>query len=711
MPQNSQQSCQPFLDLFRDDLPQGKVIGSQVSPGGMPRRGLDVEGVMQIDHGALRIQPLAQPGWGRCALAYGPYPRQNGLAVAVMLLNGHNTAQTGEKLDPLPRQIKRWLRGTEAQTTGQRVKWLLKNGHKKGLPRHFQRWLWLYTHKNEPGIDENLAVGWFPSPVSGGDCPTGSAFTMHATGSENGELWARVSDHQLAAVRGVQNLPVYYLVILRERGAAYYAASLPGAHGLPAYPDFRPLAIDPFQQDAEVYAGVQQSVMGQIGFRVDSRIYGVQVEPFPEYAAWYGTAHAADSLSGTGVLEDSPAEMGGAWQVLRGHFTRSTEGTLGVEQANLAVLTPRQPCGLIHALVQVKAWPGGEVGLAWRVQDEANQWQIRLEVSGVHLRQCREGEWTEIATEKMKLTPGREYSLQILDDGQQFSLHLDGKMLFERRFEDPANQQALGVGIAAYGPVVEGWRSGGSIRSFEAHPRVIPAPAGLKLPCPWQPNSGPTLMRDDFSGPFGELSGHVEPISGKSWCKEFGPGTFNKTGSGGTQVQGSANSPNPGRTAYTLDWNQPDYADLSVNILPPGTERGQWEKGRAGLIFWQDAENYITVGTWLDDFYAGASISSFYLLNGFEELYDAVWSNVGKRVTWGKQYRLRVVFDGLNFLTFVDEEPVLFRSLTDVYPHMPRLAIRKVGIVVNWEWGNDTGSQFLTFEAKGRLPKLGALDE
>jgi len=43
---------------------------------------------------------------------------------------------------------------------------------------------------------------------------------------------------------------------------------------------------------------------------------------------------------------------------------------------------------------------------------------------------------------------------------------------------------------------------------------------------------------------------------------------------------------------------------------------------------------------------------------------------------------------------------VLYRAFRDIYPGFRRLHIRKVGIVANWEWGHDTGSRFLSFEAR-----------
>jgi hypothetical protein len=101
----------------------------------------------------------------------------------------------------------------------------------------------------------------------------------------------------------------------------------------------------------------------------------------------------------------------------------------------------------------------------------------------------------------------------------------------------------------------------------------------------------------------------------------------------------------------------------------------------------------------MDDWY-GTSIAAFFYVDGFEELYDAVWTNVGKRIHWGVPYDFRVVFDGQRFLAFVNGEPVLYRALSDIYPDWHRLQINQVGLVANWEWGNDTGSVFQNFVAR-----------
>lgn len=137
-------------------------------------------------------------------------------------------------------------------------------------------------------------------------------------------------------------------------------------------------------------------------------------------------------------------------------------------------------------------------------------------------------------------------------------------------------------------------------------------------------------------------------------------------------------------------------------MTPPGSARGQKHEGRGGLVFWQDRDHYLIVNLWLHDGYAGASISSFPIVGGFDDIYNAVWSNIGSRATWGRPFRLGVVFDGDRYIARVDGEPVIMRAISDVYPRAPRLRIRRVGLAANWEWGLDTGTVFHEFLARGQ---------
>ena len=214
-----------------------------------------------------------------------------------------------------------------------------------------------------------------------------------------------------------------------------------------------------------------------------------------------------------------------------------------------------------------------------------------------------------------------------------------------------------------------------------------------------------TIILDDFQEKSGSLENSITTTGRKPWKKILGKGNFVLRG-GTCWVDASVKRPNPGRTAYAAEWDFPEFAELIVDIRPPGTKRGEEERGRGGVIFYQDADNFIIVSTWLDDNMNGASISSFFQINGFEDIYDAVWTNVGSRISFGIPYRLRVTFDGMIYTAYVNDEPVLYRSLQDVYPSIKPLQINKVGLVANWEWGEDTGSAFLHFEAKKRLDQL-----
>ncbi len=687
-----------LIDLFEDDRPPGRVIGSPATDRTI-RKGIDVESVIAIDHGALRIQPLLQPGWGRAGIAYGPYQRQDGLAMAVAVLNGHNTSQAGDLSESLKRRLGSWARGSKAVPVQERIlRWLLGRRKKYFLR---QLWRWFLISRNSSGarqqvLDENLALGWFGQEMPANPTLQGNAVVMHAAGPENGELWTRVHQQLAPGIRSLQNLPILYMVVLRQQGAVYYAGSLPGAHGLSAYPRLRPIAIDWLEDEPEVYAALFQSVQGQIGFRVDSRVYGIQVEKFPEFAHWYGSAHAADRLIGQGDLDDRPAEVGGRWQMQRGNFLRSGEGACPTQADNLAVLEPGSPSGLVHLLFKAPQNLRGELGLLWRRQDADNTWGLHLDDKAAWLGVCTSGIWQELRrAPDINLKAGKTCSLQVCDDGRSMAAYLDGKLLFGGWVVDERLGSASGVGVFAKGEA-----SGLYLNSFEAHPRTIVAPPGLRLQLPAAQKGDRELFRDAFAGDADDLDGHPSAWDGQVWRRQLGNGVISLRKGKGACVQASPETPAPGRTAYTLAWELPEFADLEIEVLPPGIGRDQGHKGRAGLIFWQDAGNYIIVNTWLDDYYGGASISSFFTLDHFEDIYDAVWTNVGSRIFWGTPYRLRVAFDGMTYTAYVNDEPVLYRSLSDVYPDAARLVINRVGIAANWEWGTDTGSEFRSFTAR-----------
>jgi hypothetical protein len=698
MPAENLGGADSMLDLFLDDHPAGQAIGSATQTG-IVRKGIDREGVIGMDHGALRIGPLVKPGWGRSGIAYGPYSRRNGLAFGTFLLNGHNTSQAEPLLDEFSSRLHRWILGSETEKPLTRLSRLARGRQRKYIRRRLWQWIRSGTRFFRVTLlNENLAVGWFPSEVPANPLQEGNSFVMHALGPECGELWARVGAAHQSGVRGVQNIPIYYMVVLRQQGAAYYAASMPHVPGFSAAPTMRMIGVDGVSVDPVVYAGIHQSVLGQIGFRVDTRVYSAQVATLPEFSNWFGSAHGADRLTGDGTLHLSEAEVGGEWLVHEGSFMRTEAGLVAIDLTNRATLQLVSPAGFLHVSVKTTDQPVDGVALIWRAKDEFNFWCFDVGTRQCRLSFVQSGERHHFpSTRAHFLTPNALNSLQICDDGENIALHLNGELVYATRFSDGRLQNATGAGIQLNG-------SGQNvvIHSFEAHPRNIPIPNAFELRRPCLMEGNHIVAKDDFAGPIADLAGRTTIIGERQWRRQMGRGVLQLTGSAAAKVLATVERPCPGRTAYTIDWMTPDFADVAVRITPPGQRRGLNEKGRGGLIFWQDDRNYITLTVFMDDWY-GTSIAAFFYVDGYEELYDAVWTNVGRRIYWGTPYHFRVVFDGKRFLASVNGEPVLYRALTDVYPDWESLQINRTGVVANWEWGNDTGSVFEHFIARDRI--------
>jgi hypothetical protein len=659
-----------LTDEFAADSARGCVLGP-AGPDAPRRGGRDAERILSIDGGALRIQPPLRPGWGNTCLSYGPFPARPGLALSVAVLNGHNTSQSENMSDSLRTRLDRWARGCGAVPIRRRlVKWL-GSGRVGRTWRQLRWWRILASGAAPvPRLDENLAIGFYPSEVCN-PLAEGTGFVMHATGAENGELWVGGSARFSPVVRGVQNVPVTYVVILREDDAVYYAASLPGAHGLGAYPELRPLAIGPRPAAAEVHVAVHQALLGQIGFRADTRVYGVRVAQL-------------DPDDGPGVGLALP---GGPLAALAaGDAVAMTDGA--------RIMIPGQPAGLIQVRLDPAQVGGEPVIVVWRAAPGGGRWELRLSAHALELGWRDADGWHQVAAADGRAAAPAD--VQIQDDGNLIAVLADGMLAFGQRFRDDALGGQVGFGC------VQGAGVGlpDAIRRLEAHPRRVRLPGILEAGAPWLATGHRVVVADDFQGTPADLEGRLTPTGGRTWQRLAGTGRLELTGDAAVRWRASAAAPLPGRTIYAIDWQDAGLVDLSVELTPPGTSRGQKEHGTAGFCLWQDADNHILINTWLDDCYGGASLSSFFNIGGFEDLYDAIWTNVADRVTWGRPFRLRLISDGLRYCVYIGDEPVLYRSLADVYPGCRPLRITKVGLLGNWEWGADTGSRFARFEAR-----------
>jgi hypothetical protein len=595
-------------------------------------------------------------------------------------------------------RIWRWAIGAEVEPVCSRIlRWLLV-GDKRRMWRRLRQW-WrsgsglMYW----PWLEENLAVGWFPTEAPAQPVRQGAGMAVHAIVPEGGELWARVGTNSARTVRGLQNIPLYYTVVLREQGAAYYASSPAGAPGVGAFPALRPLAIDSFGADETLYAGVHQSVLGEIGFRVDTRVYGVQVQRIPELAAWYGSAHGADRLTGAGSLGTSAADVGGTWTAWSGNIERTARGAVGATAENAAIMQLASPAGLVHALVDCGERPVEGVALVWRARDERNFWCFEVGSGYAELSVVQEGQRHRHARVAGRFLPANTVSaLQVCDDGESMRLYVNGALAYGSTLQDARLASASGAGLR-----LPGADSGVALRRFEVHPREIRIPSLQAFTGPRFGFGDRVVAVDDFDGPPGDLAGRITPVGDLRWERALGCGAIELTGAKAARVKATSAQPCPGRTMYMVPWPNAGFADVQLTITPPRRSQGTREKGRSGLVFWQDPDNYLIVNTWVEDWPA-MSVSAFFQVGGFEELYDAVWTNVGTRMHWGEPHDFRVTFDGMHFASYINGEPVLYRALTDVYAGCAPFRVNRVGIVANWEWGNDTGSSFERFVARGR---------
>jgi hypothetical protein len=686
------QSAAEFVDTFDTDVAEGAVIDSRSSAGVM-RHGIDLEGVIGIDHGALRIRPMIEQGWGRSAITYGPYARRNGLMLATLLLNGHNTSQVEPLPERLSTRLLRWLQGHGDRRSGliRRVLQWLRYRRKSYIVRKIRAWRHMASG-SVAELDENLAVGWFPSADPGDPAVGGNVFVMHAALGGNGELWLSAGSSLLSVACGIQNVPMCYVTVLRETGAAYYLASVPGANGAGAYPVFRPYAIDTVADDVEVYAGVHQAALGQIGFRTDTRVYGMQVAHVDALDSWYGTARAADLLTGSDSLDGRRAESGQSWTTVTGAFACEEDGARPLEDDSLAVLRSDRPSGLVHMVASRS--DAGAVGLVWRYRDVDNHCRVEVEVELVRVVQVVDGVAVELASSPITRTGAETSSIQLADDGRSVRVSIDGEAVSTGPIEIEALSTEVGVGIWARGAV--------HMRRFEAHPSEIDLGGIVGLPSPWFEVGDVLVVADDFGGPAGDLAGRTTTTGDARWSRVYGSGRMVVTGNRSVVVDATRERPNPGNTAYVVDWHHPEFVDVSVDVTPPGEGFGEGHRGRGGLVLYDDPDNFIMISMYVDDSYDGASIAYFSHLDGFEDIYDAVWSMVDKKIYWGATHRLRVVSDGNHLMTFIDDEPVLYRAVTDLYSDRGGLSINAVGLVANWEWGDDTGTVFEHFTASRR---------
>jgi hypothetical protein len=681
-------------DRFPADRRRGTVLRSTVDGSGHRRRGTDVERVMAIDHDALRIGTMARRGWGLETLAYGPFDAVPGRTLSVHLLNGHNTSESYE-IHGFLRRVGRWAFASETDGLLTRAVRFPRRRPRERLPRKLRYWWFNRAGRGLPVMTENLFVGWSPIEVLD-DPGQSTGVLVRATGPFNGELLSIVQGRRAPHFRGLQNLPVNYVVALRTEGSITYASSaFPRAHGLPAMPHMRPLAIDPRPVADEVYATIGQALQGQIGFSCDTRVYGVTIADVEELAPWYTSASLADDLTGDGGGPDRDPAIGNRWVPVAGATRRGATGTSSSSDGFVEMRTTMdEPMGLVHVMLELE--DDASAGIVWRASDAGDGWRLTLGTSGCRLVGREGGREFAVLEDNLPTSILRPISLQVLDDGHAAVITVDGQTMFGGAVDDDRLAVNLGVGL-----VFDGAAGGAVASRFECHPRLVMMPEPLQVPAVQIDEGSTVVVHEKFETERADLDGQT--CGSRIWQRVLGDGVLAVEAGGPARFRASVAAPIPNRTAYAIDWHQPSFADLEIEVVPPPRDPAG-ARSRAGLLLWQDPRNYFIVNTWLDNSYASGSTSAFFNFNGFEDVYDAVWSNVGELIEWATPFRLGLRCDGQRFVVSVDDEPVLFRAFADVYPAFDSLRLRRVGIVANWEWGHDTGSAIRSFVARDRGP-------
>ena len=396
----------------------GRVIGS-TTEAGVARRGIDRESVIEIRDGALRIHPLVIPGWNRAGISYGPFERRDGLGLAIHVLNADNGSET-YRLASVVRRLGRWALASQTDSLWTRLlRWpfrLVGNG----VTRKLRYWYSAcHIEKAYRPMRENLAVGWFAADAPADAAANGDAFVVRGANVHNGELDLCIGDRLLPVIESLPNVPFYYFVLLRENGSAYYIASHDHVPGAAAYPAMRPIAINATSTGTLLYPGLHQSMAGESGFTAETVLYHAHVARYAALSAWYGTAHAADRLTGDGRLAGSKSETGAEWQALTGDPERSADGARPGGSLGMACLLPDKPTGLIHAVMTI-ASDNGKAGIVWRLSDARNYLALLMSRDGCELVMVAGGERAVLQTcDPAKLDTRRPLAVQIRDDGDR----------------------------------------------------------------------------------------------------------------------------------------------------------------------------------------------------------------------------------------------------------------------------------------------------
>src|SRR5690606_6261833 len=153
---------------------------------------------------------------------------------------------------------------------------------------------------------------------------------------------------------------------------------------------------------------------GEAGFRADTRVFHAQVALLPDYDRWYGSAHAADMLTGHGSLDLSASETGQAWRVCEGRLDRTARGLVAGDEPGVAIVHAASASGLVHALVETTDVELEGVSLIFRAEDDNNYWSFDVGSRVCGLRVKERGRWhVAPVPRRPRLAPNAVNSVQV----------------------------------------------------------------------------------------------------------------------------------------------------------------------------------------------------------------------------------------------------------------------------------------------------------
>jgi hypothetical protein len=641
------------LDTFNDTQRAGAVVLSQARSGAL-RSGTDTENKLSASDGNLVMGQLTTNGWQREGVAYGPYTRKDGLCFVFKVVDGDVQAQ---------------------QTTPSIVN------------EHLAAGAFSSTSPSDPTTDGSGLIFYANGTAAGALCRNGSN-----SGSQSGLI-------DNANPTSIKQIPFYLIVHLRADGAAYYLASLPSVRQLPSagFPTAQLVHVAALNRTTTpLYAGVWQR---QTYFK-DTHLDGVDVVQSSTWSNWYASAQVANSFIGSGSVGSSLAsDVAGSptWVVTGSPNLTSTGLQATAATANLRMASathfPASTTGLItcKVITGTNTNFGFLLALRWDDTGGGNGYYFSFDSGAVVLYRENNGVDTSVAT--FSVTLSGTQTIVVTDDGATLTLWMDNRQIIRYATTTFNTQTGLVVFILT--------GSGHTVSYYEAHPRSVTIPTELRTlgdpALDWPAQGSTSVYTEDFAGSAANLEGKTTTTGSGVWANN-GPapaGSIKLTGAGKAQFQTATAAGN--NAIYTVPWSVLNYADLTVDITVPGTGYGNGTTGWAGVVFYQDANNYISVRTYVKDDQVGST--EYELEDRTNGSGPTVIQrvNMATEISHGNTFTMRMVCDGERVVCYKDGEPIIVFRRAWVYGSVPSIQINRVGII---GYDSDSGSSYDNFVAK-----------